>query len=205
MAIKTPEVPPRVKYREEWLNQAMDLARDLFAQAGYSVPPNVRVTCGWPSKMALGEAKRRIGECWASTSSGDGTFEILISPFLDDGLKVLGVLIHEMVHATVGLEAKHGKPFKDCATAVGLTGKMTATEESEELQMWCAAAIENKLGRYPHSKLDGMTNGKKKAGTRMLKLECPDCQCITRTTQKWLDEYGTEWPCPCGGRLTFMA
>lgn len=197
--VEVPDVPPRTKYREEWLDRALVLLRELFEAVNYSVPDNVRVTCGWPAKGALAQKKRRIGECWSHKYSGDGSHEIMVSPLLDNPIRVLGVLAHEVVHATVGLECGHKAPFKACATAIGLEGKMTATSESHEFQVW-AAEVVRQLGRYPHAKLDG--NHAKKQTTRLLKMACESCGCTVRTTNKWIEEHGIDWPCPCGSTLT---
>ena len=44
--------------REQWLTKAIDhLSRRVFKPAGMEVPPNVRVSCGWPSRGALGKAR----------------------------------------------------------------------------------------------------------------------------------------------------
>lgn len=193
--------PPKYKYREEWLNRALLHIRRHFVQAGYEVPDNIRVTCGWPSQKALGTRSRRIGECWSHRCSGDKTYEIIVSLYLSDAVQVIGVLIHEVVHATVGVEQGHNAVFGRCARAVGLTGKLTATTETPELRTTIEQWVKDDLGTYPHAKLDG-ARGHKKQSTRLLKMVCDDCECIIRTTQTWIDEYGTAWDCPCGGRLT---
>lgn len=172
--------------REEWLMVAVEKLRPWFAEQEYTVPANVRVSCGWPSKSALARKSRRIGECWTFEASAAGQFEIFISPALDDSSRVLDVLIHELVHATVGLQAGHKAPFKRCATAMGLEGKMTATVAGEALKVRLNKLIEE-VGKYPHGQLDKMTNGEKKQGTRLLKVVCPDCGYTCRITQKWLD------------------
>jgi hypothetical protein len=58
-------------------------------------------------------------------------FEIMISPVLDDPMRVAGVLAHELVHATVGTQHGHKGPFAKLAKKIGLEGKMTATTEGE--------------------------------------------------------------------------
>lgn len=189
--------------REGWLTMMIErFIADHFTEAGYTVPDKVRVTCGWPHKGGVGSRKRRIGECWSPECSTDGSHQIFISPVLDEPVKVIGVLIHEVVHAVVGVEHGHKKPFSTCAKAVGLTPKWTSTGESEEL----VATIKGWLAKspaYSHSMLDKNAVKEQKAGTRMLKMEC-ECGLIVRTTQKWLDEYGeTGWPCPCGGTLNY--
>lgn len=185
------------KLREVWLDRAMVKVRRHFKARGYEVPDNVRVGAGWPSRGGLGKAKRTIGEAWNNECSADGSHEIIISVYLEDPVKVLGVLIHETIHVTVGVDKGHRKPFVDCMNAVGLCGKPTATDETEELiaelRTWLTS-----LGAYPHARLDG--HKVKKQNTRLLKLECA-CGLKIRSTQKWLDAYGHEWPCPCGGTL----
>ena len=175
--------------REQWLEKlAARLTSTVFKKAGYEVPKNIRFTCGWPSTGALSAKRKRIGECWDSGASGDKTFEIFISPALDNAMKVAGVLAHEMIHATVGIEAGHKRPFKSCALAIGLEGKMTATTEGPEFK----AAVEPilaKLGKYPHAVLNGST-GAKKQSTRLIKVQCPECEFNARITRKWLDAVG---------------
>lgn len=185
------------QYREQWLNEAMPLVRTLFEDAGYVVPDHVRISTGWPSQQATGQ-KPRIGEAWHNKCSGDGVHEVIISLSLDDPVKILGVLIHEVAHVTVGVEHGHRKPFADCAKAVGLTKPWTATGETEELQQklrqWA-----KKLGQYPGAKIDPGPQQKKQS-TRLKKLECQDCGCVIRVTTKWIEEYGA-FDCPCGGHL----
>lgn len=195
---KTPPVPVKHRLREVWLDKAMAKVRKHFKAAGYTVPDNVRIGVGWPSKSGLGVKKRRIGEAWANECSKDEAHEIIISIWLEDPIKVLGVLIHEVIHVTVGVDKGHRKPFVDCMHAVGLCGKPTETGETEELVAELTRWLDV-LGAYPHAQLDGRSQ--KKQSTRMLKLACDDCGATVRTSAKWIDEHGTEWPCPCGGRL----
>lgn len=185
------------EYREQWLNAAMPFIRLHFQAAGYTVPPNIRIACGWPSKNATSSKKRRIGECWSSQCSEDEQFEIFISPCLANPCRVLDILIHEVVHAVVGIEAGHKSPFSRCAAAVGLVKPWTATTASPELNLKLADWADV-LGQYPHGVLAGMD--RKKEATRMLLMQC-ECGLKIRTTQKWIDEYGPEWPCPCSGTL----
>jgi hypothetical protein len=186
--------------REAWLTGGITLLRPHFKDAGgdkpgrrgehgYTVPDNVRVTCGWPSKGALARKNQRIGECWSDRASKGKLFEMFISPSLAEPVEVLGVLTHELVHATVGLEAKHGKLFKRCALAVGLAGKMRATTTGPELAK-VLDKIAAKLGPYPHHELTSMTTGERKQGTRLVKAECAVCGYTVRVTRKWLDAAG---------------
>jgi len=110
---------------------------------------------------------------------------------------VLGTLIHELVHAAVGLKAGHKAEFRAVAVELGLEGKMTATEVGAELKERLHALTE-KIGYYPHAALDP-TQTKKPQTTRMLKIQCPDCQWMARTSKKWMD-LGLP-VCACGAQM----
>lgn len=190
---------PKYNTREEWLTAALWKFVDAhFIAQGYDVPPNIRVACSLPSKLALPGKKQRIGECWSSSASTDEHFEIMISPFLDDGSRVLDILIHEVVHATVGSKVGHRKPFSQCAKKVGLVKPWTATHATDDLKVELAGWLKE-LGPYPHARLSFSPKDKEqKQSTRMLLMECSACGCKVRTTRKWIDEYGPVWLCPCG-------
>jgi hypothetical protein len=156
----------------------------------------VRVSCGWPSSRGLSTKSRAVGECWPGDASSDGKNQIFVSPFCSTGTapsEVLATLVHEVVHAVVGLENKHGKAFKKCALAVGLDGKMTSTTAGPDL-MVTIGEWEKQLGPYPHSPLNPLRRPTKKQGVRMLKMTCKECGYVARTAKKWLDEAG---PCHC--------
>lgn len=191
----------KYKTREQWLNAAVDLMRPLFKENFNPIPKKVRVTCGWPSKSALAAKSRRIGECWSPSASGDKVTEMFISPYLHDvanpGLGVLETLVHEAVHAAVGVEHGHKAPFGKMARAIGLEGKLTSTHAGETL-MKQIKAWAKKLGQYPHAKLDYTKGPRKKQGTRLIKCECSECGYTVRTTKKWLVEVGAPI-CPAKG------
>lgn len=168
--------------RETWLNQiTAQYIRPHFEKAGYTIPENIRMSCAFTSHGSKG---KRIGECWIDSASGDNTYEIFITPQIADSNRVVDILIHELCHATVGIQAGHKKPFADCAKAVGLTGKMTATvatpELNETITQWVQA-----LGEYPHATLS--SNGIKKQSTRLIKCECVKCGYTVRLSKKWIE------------------
>lgn len=183
-------ISTKIETREQWLLGAVELMTPTFAQHGYKVP-KVRVACGWPSSRALSAKKRVLGECWAAQAATDKVSQIFISPYLNDvsaPCGVLATLVHEVVHAVVGNEEKHNKVFGKCARALGLEGKLTATNAGEALvaqcKIWAA-----KLGEYPHAKLDMLKSPRKKQTTRLVKAEC-ECGYNVRVTRKWLEEIG---------------
>jgi hypothetical protein len=176
--------------RQAWLDGALAALRERFIECGYTCPDSVRVSCGFP-KGSTGRDKT-IGQCWAAEASGDAHNEIFISPELggaEMGPRIMGVVCHEMVHATVGLSAKHRGPFKRCAVAVGLCGKMTATEETAEFTAWAINVITEQLGEYPAAAMS--IHGIKKQATRLLKCVCPECDYPVRVTRKWVEQSGT--------------
>jgi len=193
--------PNSCEHREAWLHGLISAMRPIFAENGAEIPANIRVSCGFPSQRGLnGVRNQRIGECWADTDSKDGSFEIFVSPTLANAMRVAGAVAHELIHASVGLAAGHQKPFKRVALAIGLTGKMSATQEGDAFKRALEPILEG-LGPYPHAELDArkrarlnggppLTSGPKKQGTRLLKAMCPLCNYTVRVTKKWVDEMG---------------
>lgn len=135
--------------REEWLEKAIKLLdKEFFSGRGYKLPKKMKVACGFA--RGGGDV---IGQCFHEVHTEDGTVHMLVCPTLGKEVtRVLDVLLHEMIHASLGAGAKHGPQFKKLATEFGLVGKMTATTvaESSELHKKLLT-IAGKLGDYPHS------------------------------------------------------
>lgn len=185
-----------VATREQWL----ELVADRYLWSLLPSRPRVRVSVGWPSKSALAKRRRRVGECWADTVSGDAHYEVFVSPLLEC-FDAVHVLLHELVHAVVGLAAGHGPEFARVAKRAGLAGKMTATVPSdllsESIHEWMRA-----MPAWPGAAMSvDATNGQRKQGTRMVKVTCEACGYTCRTTRKWLDEVGPPL-CPAHGQMT---
>lgn len=174
-------------YREAWLTAVAERLEPVFLEAGFPVPSNIRVTCGFPSRGGRG---KRIGECWASTASKDEHFEIMVSPVLEEPMFVAGVLAHELCHAAAGLKCGHRGTFKKLATSIGLVGKMSATIPGD-IFIKHAQPILTDVGPYPHAMLNPTaSSGPPKQTTRNLKLTCPKCGYRASTTRYWLDTAG---------------
>jgi hypothetical protein len=172
--------------REQWLeNRAKLIAETIFRPAGYKVP-RVRISIGFTG--ARGGLKV-IGACWAPSAADDNVCQIFITPTQSDSTDVLAVLVHELIHATVGVDKGHGAAFKQCAKAVGLVGKMRSTTAGAELTKRLNA-LTKELGKIPHAKLNPALNGQKKQGTRLLKATCERTGYNVRIVKKWLEEYG---------------
>ena len=186
--VRLTRVPNSYGTREEWLHGAIRMLRPMFKQHGYDIPEQVRVAIGWTS---TGRKSRAIGEAWCPTVSADKHAEIFIKVTLDCPVRILDVLVHELIHVTVGLKEKHGGEFKRLALLLGLEGKMTATTASERLRA-ALEAIAGDLGPFPHAPITSLDNGKKKQTTRLLKASC-NCtgeDYIVRITRKALDNSG---------------
>lgn len=186
-----------MKNREEWLINLISKLRPWFSDNGYPLPSNIRVACGFPSRNALKGKTQRIGECWAKEASADQSFEILITPFLDDPIEVGAVLTHELCHTLFPHGTAHRKPFQQAAEAVGLLPPWKSRTAGSKLAE-VLRTLTAKCGHYPHATLrEGEKRTKtKRDNCRMLKLECPGCGYVIRTTRKWI-ETGTP-TCPCG-------
>jgi len=202
--------------REEWLHAAAGLMTgDLFKPAGYVVPRlHVSVSFPWRPR---GSGNSTIGQCFDASVSADGLCHLFIHPQLNDTSRVCDVLAHEIVHAVVGVAAGHKRPFAECATAIGLTGHMTATVASDSFKAWVSRRVVGLLGPYPHPKFGkGLTDdapevplppgapaprpkgptGSPKQTTRLLKATCPSCGYTVRVTKLWADRGLPRCSCP---------
>ncbi len=183
--------------REQWLLQARDALMPLYAEIDLKLP-EVYVAAGWPSRGALPGKKQRIGECWPA-GGANGVPHVFVTPMLDKAVPVLEVLVHELIHAAVGPGVGHKAGFGRPARALGLEGPLTSTRAGDALKTKLQE-IAAALGDYPSSaiQLEG-SDGPKKQGTRMLKLQAECCGYVVRTTQKWIDAGLPS--CPCGNDL----
>lgn len=179
--------------RQHWLEGALVKLRQHFAGHGYNIPANVRVSIGWPHGSRSGKSIESIGQCWYAVASTDGHYEIFISPSQKESLNIVDILAHELCHVVAGQEAKHGPKFKQVATTIGLTGKMTATVAGEQIKILVERII-NAQGEYPAGALNVMRKGGKQT-TRLLKCQCEECGYTVRITRKWVDEVGEPY---CG-------
>lgn len=179
--------------RESWLEAAVVEVSKLF---NFDIP-EVRVAAGWPSRGGTSLKKRVLGECWKPEVAEDGISQIFLNPMMDNPIDILATLAHELIHAWDKGEHNHKGPFIQAARNVGLTGPWTSTSAGPEL---CGelAAISERLGKYPHSKLTPSIERKVQT-TRMIKVVAECCGYTVRTTQKWIDKGLPS--CPCGNEM----
>ena len=188
----------RYSTREGWLQAAIASVRDIFPEVtdGHEVPENLYVSVGFPTGTRPDARNRAIGQCHYTTK--DGTPTLFVSPELGDPVRVLDVLLHEVIHASLPAGTGHRGQFVTVMKAWGLEGKPTATVANKGTLLHDAlTALARELGDYPHSTLTAAQAAGRKQSTRMLKMECGGCGYIARTTRKWLEAYGPTI-CPCG-------
>lgn len=158
--------------REQWLDRAVEFLKPIVEkEEGVKVPDKIMVGVGFPK----GGTARAIGQCFDPVCTADGTVHIFVSPVIEDVVQVLHVLLHEIIHATVGCECGHRGAFVKMVKAVGLVGRPTATyaEEGSELHAKLVG-IADQLGKYPHVVLQPNTKTKRPAAGGWVKLTSPE-------------------------------
>jgi hypothetical protein len=171
--------------REAWLEAATSEFSIHFLQAGFPLPPLVKVSCAFTSG---GTRKHRnnkvqIGECWDASRSGQGAVEIMVSPIKDDAVEVAATLFHELCHAANGVSNGHRGDFAKLARSGHLEGPLPQTKGGKEFAEWVKPVLK-RLGTYPHAALD--TSKRTKQTTRLLKVWCKHCGYTVRVTATWL-------------------
>lgn len=176
------------KTREGWLIEAAEMLAPMIRDQGFSDFKPPRISMGFGGRSTTEE----LGCCFSGDMTKDGAPQIYISPILDPDepgapCGILATLLHELCHAALPDSEKHGRKFWKLAQAVGLTGKATATFATDGLLVELGV-IASRLGPIPHAAIS--LDAKPKQGTRMLKLSCPGCGMVIRTTRQWLDQVG---------------
>lgn len=211
--------------RETWLNELALKMAPRFEELGHPLP-KFRVAVGWTS---AGKTSRVGGECWHSSNSADGVFEILVAPIIDDSMEVAAILAHELNHAAVGFKHKHKGEFAVMMGKLGMKRPYTSSVAGPQFEAWVQPFLDE-LGKIPHARImlkgvprpandndeavddgddgeaeGGSSNQKKKQTTRMLKASCAaevdgePCGYTVRLTKKWAQKFGA--CCPVHGAM----
>lgn len=172
--------------REDWLNSFIAAARPQFEKLGFPIPELVRASIGFPSAGAKGKA---VGECWSNTSSKDDAFEIFLHPGRSDTAEVAGALSHELVHAAVGLDAKHGPPVPQGSCRAGPDGQDDGHHARPRLVRVGAADPRSAWPPAPRRAGDGRVSSSRGPAqkNRHLKLTCNACGISLRGTRKQIE------------------
>jgi hypothetical protein len=204
-----PPVNNQHEFRESWLRAATSESRPYFASAGYPLPDDIRYAIAFTS---TGRKGKRVGECWHSSASGDARFEIFIRADLADPLEVLPVLVKELIHTTLPVDAGHGRLFKDAALKIGLIPPLRKAVPGQLLKDKLEQ-LATTLGALPHAKLDigrdplvavGIAVDRPKTQkARLLKAWCAadECGYVLRVPLKWVRKPGPPH-CPLHGEMS---
>jgi hypothetical protein len=169
----------------------------MFERLGAPLPAQLRIAIGFTSS---GRRSRNIGECWDNQCSEDRHFEIFIRPDLKESkdllpIQVAAILSHELVHAAVGVAARHGKEFRRVARGIGLVGQLAATTAGPEFEKAMRPILEG-AGPLPHGRLQmavgasSHSSRRKKQHSGQIKCACSNCGYTVHTTRRWLDLAG---------------
>lgn len=173
----------KIPNREKYLIEMAEAIRPKIEKESGKLTPPYRISMGFPSRNALSIKKRVVGQCWGGMASADGVHQLFISPVLHAPVEIAATVAHELIHANVGTEVGHRKPFSRVAYAIGLKGKPTATYAGDAF-VEQVKGILGKLGDFPHAPLTA--HGKyKPQGTRLLKAMCMTDGYNVRVTAKW--------------------
>lgn len=189
MAKKTKQI----ETREQWLRAGMVELNKILERQGDGAIEDLDMI-----QVSVGYAKgkpKAIGQCFGPSWTGqEGVQAIFICPTLtaEQPVRILDVLLHEMIHAKVGCEHGHKKPFVDLARKVGLKGKPTATFAEEETELFAALEkIADKLGEYPHVQMKGKVGPTKPPAGGWIKFFSEnDEEYILRISPKSLENHG---------------
>lgn len=181
-----------LKLREDWLRKlGVAMAPHIEKACGKALP-KWRVSCGFPSSGGRkGGKKWTRGECWDARASADEHAEIFINPGIDDADTVAAILAHELIHACLGAEAGHKRPFQIAAAKIGHEKPFTSANPTDAFWAW-ARALVSAAGDYPHKELRTARpiGAKKTQKGRNLKAHCEACGYTVRLARKWIEEAG---------------
>jgi hypothetical protein len=194
--------------RDSWLRAATAELRPYFESCDYPLPEKIRYAVAFTSAGRKGSLQ---GETWHA--SEDGCFEIIIKADQFDAVEIIGILVHQLIHAALPPDAGHGKPFKDAMMKLGMIGAPRLCSPGPLLRRQLEEIAAN-LGPLPHAKLDIEENpldrGKpadrrKKQKTHLLKAACEaeGCGYSVRVTSKWVKELGPPG-CPKHGPMAVV-
>lgn len=131
--------------REAWLELATSKLWALFP-ARSEAWPAMKVSVGFPKG-----GRHLRGQCWPPEASGDETTtHIFICPSELDVVTILGILLHEQVHAVVGCQEKHKGNFVKVAKSLGFMPKWTSSSNRSEGLTQKLQDLAKGLPAYPH-------------------------------------------------------
>ena len=178
---------------EAWLRAAFDALRPDFEAIGKKLPAAIHGNFGFTSH---GSKKTGVsGQYYDGGASTDEIPKLIIRCNTDEPLLILEAVVHQCVHAVVGVEEGHGKAFREVGLQIGLEPPMRTSKAGKRLSDRLHA-LSAELGPFPNARLNFETIGAdgkekrvadqpKKQENRQLKATCAKCGYTVRTTAKW--------------------
>ena len=131
---------------EAWLRAAVDGLRPDFEAIGKTLPAAMRCNFGFTSH---GSKKTGItGQYYDGGASTDTIPKLIIRCNTDDPAAILEAVVHQCVHAVVGVEEGHGKAFREVALRIGLEPPMRTSKAGKRLSERLHA-LSAELGPFP--------------------------------------------------------
>ncbi len=156
--------------REGWLHRMAELQRTWFREHKLPIVGRITITMA-----TVGTRKR--GNCRPIRMKDEKLNHIFISAYENDfnsDAEVAGTIAHELLHATVGVEAQHGKLFKDGMKAIGLVGLATQAQPGPEFNAYLEELCKS-IGPIP--KYGVMRpRRRKRVITGPTKFQCSECK-----------------------------
>jgi hypothetical protein len=181
---------------QAWIRAAVDGLRPDFEAIGKTLPAAMRCNFGFTSH---GSKKTGItGQYYDGGASADTIPKLIIRCNTDDPVAILEAVVHQCVHAVVGVQEGHGKAFRELALRIGLEPPMRTSKAGKRLRDRLHA-LSAELGPFPNARLNFETTGAdgkekrvadqpKTQENRQLKVEClvAGCGYCARAAAKWL-------------------
>ena len=139
--------------RAAWLQAAVAEVSGYFNALGSPLAERIQITI---ASTSMGNQYRTlIGQCCdTSRSTGVKSFDIIVSPTVNDSFSALGTLIHELCHVAAGIAEGHKGQFEVLARGMMLEGPLNSTTVGEAFRSVMEPVI-RKLGEYPRRNTEG--------------------------------------------------
>lgn len=187
----------KVKTAEEWYRKAVDAFKRTFKDLGYEIPV-YDISSGFTD--AGTRVTRVLGQCWTNNASSKGRPHIFLNPRYTEPVGLIAVVLHEVIHATVGVDQGHRGKFRSVAQSLGFIPPLKYINIDDDLKGKCET-IAARLGEFPRSAFVAKI---RKQTTRLIKCVCETCGFTFRTTKFWIEQSGNDLRCPdesCKGTI----
>lgn len=189
--------------RETWLREAVALINDRLFNGEVDIASHpYQIACGWTKRSTA------IGE--TITPKPDAPAEYLfpttihIRVSIEDPVEILGVLVHEFIHAFYNIHG-HGKDFGKHAKRVGFCRPFTKYYPSEDMVLKLKDLYNEMIihfGEWPGKPIKITPKEEKEKQKNTYVLFCPECGYEVRVSRKIFEKHNQGLPtCVCGAKM----